>query len=365
MIRSDFADPYRSNRFRLIHLPHMVGTIATTTAVLLALSACASSENMEVGDVGPSGDAAWQTVIEAAKDEGEVNIYSGNIPDSLKCLADSFKSTYGITVNVTSGINAVNQTKVDTELQTGNVTVDVIDQTEASWSVPKAESGEFAAPIGPAFDNPDFNAAENLKEGGWFISDASMTTFVWNTDLYSKGLKDYDNVLDPELAGGKIGVIAPSAPVLVEFYLYLEDRFGPGFIEKLAAQKPRIYPSAFPLTQAVTSGEIAASIFSVPVVNEKAQGAPVDFALSSPIFGTRFNTAVLAEAPHPNAGQLLANFMITPAGQQCISNRAASILPNIPGTLATEDQVIDPAADGELTPAEVQDFKDKFTRLFT
>jgi iron(III) transport system substrate-binding protein len=365
MARSTFQQRFRPIGFGSKRLPQALTTVAVTSVLVVALSACGSSEDKEVGDVGPSGDAAWQTVIEAAKEEGQVNIYSGNIPDSLKCLASSFKTTYGITVNVTNGINAVNQTKVDTELQTGNVTVDVIDQTEASWSVPKAQAGDFAAPTGPAFDAPAFDAAENLKEGGWFISNASMTTFVWNTDLYSKGLKDYDGVLDPELAGGKIGVIEPSAPVLVEFYLYLEERFGPGFIEKLAAQNPRLYPSAFPLTQAVTSGEIAASIFSVPVVNEKAQGAPVDFALSQPIFGTRFNTAVLAKAPHPNAAQLLANFMITPAGQECISNRAASILPNIPGTLATEDEVIDPAADGELTPEEVQAFKDKFNRLFT
>ena len=46
----------------------------------------------------------------------------------------------------------------------------------------------------------------------------------------------------------------------------------PDFLTKLAAQKPKIYPSGLPMAQALTSGEIAARLVRAVLVDEKAQG---------------------------------------------------------------------------------------------
>jgi iron(III) transport system substrate-binding protein len=55
--------------------------------------------------------------------------------------------------------------------------------------------------------------------------------------------------------------------------------------------------------------------------------------------GARFNTGILNIAPHPNAAQVLANFMITEAGQEAIARKAASVLPDVPGAVTTVDKV--------------------------
>ena len=87
------------------------------------------------------------------------------------------------------------------------------------------------------------------------------------------GLTDYPDLLDPSLAGGKIGVPDPAiGPALVDFYLWLEEKFGEEFVADLAAQEPRIYPSSLPIGEALQSGEISAGAFAAPVQLVPATG---------------------------------------------------------------------------------------------
>ena len=62
---------------------------------------------------------------------------------------------------------------------------------------------------------------------------------------------------------------------------------------KLAAQKPKIYPSSLPMAQALTSGEIAAIVFSGVARRREGQGRPVDSGLADEAWGARFSTAIL------------------------------------------------------------------------
>ena len=93
------------------------------------------------------------------------------------------------------------------------------------------------------------------------------------------------------------------------------------------------------MAQALTSGEISAGSFVSVLGDEKEQGAPVDSGLADEVWGARFNTAILDTAPHPNAAQVLANFIVTQPGQEAIAHKAASVLPDIEGAVTTVDKV--------------------------
>ncbi len=54
-------------------------------------------------------------------------------------------------------------------------------------------------------------------------------------------------------------MIEPTAPSIVDFYLWLEETFGEEYVEQLAALAPRIYPSSLPIGEALGSGEISAT----------------------------------------------------------------------------------------------------------
>jgi iron(III) transport system substrate-binding protein len=323
------------------------GDTATTTAATDTTSASTDTTEAAVMTTAgtetsaPAGisEADWDAIVTAAQDEGKVTIYSSQGLDQLNDMAERFSDEYGIELEVVRDIDSALIPKVEAEQQTGSGIADVIAQASAAWSEQRGAEGWFVAPVGPAFDDPAFDRAANVSDNGYFTSSAAVLTFGWNTDQYATGLTDYSDLLDPELAGGRIGVIEPAAPSIVDFWLYLEENYGEEFVTQLAAQEPKIYPSSLPMAQALTSGEISAGSFVQVLVDEKEQGAPVDSGLADQVWGARFNTSILQTAPHPNAAQVLANFMITQPGQEAIARKAASVLPDVPGTVTTVDKV--------------------------
>jgi iron(III) transport system substrate-binding protein len=170
-------------------------------------------------------------------------------------------------------------------------------------------------------------------------------------------------MLDDEYAG-KIGIVNPQGiAAYVDFYKFYEDAFGPDFLEQLAELKPRIYPSALGIAQALTSGEIAAAPGVQPLVAEVDSGAPVDWALPEPAWGTPWYSHVLSAASHPNAAQVLADFMVTDEGQVALNTGYASVLGEGEGAVADAADIDLPDPD-ELTPEKVQAYQQEWESLF-
>jgi iron(III) transport system substrate-binding protein len=338
------------------------GSAAPTTS---GGSVATESTGGAATSAGSTSSAAWDDVVAKAKDEGKVTIYSSQGLDVLNELAAKFKEKYGITLEVVRGIDSELIPKVEAEAQTGNRVADVFAFANSQWGVDNSAKGIFVAPTGPSFDNPDYDKASLVSgDGTVFVSTAAVFAYAWNTDSWSQGLKGYEGLLDAGLADGKIAVIdVHTSPVLVDFYQYLEAQLGPDFLTKLAAQKPKIYPSALPIGQALTSGEVSASVYAVPLVDEKEQGAPVDFGLPDKVWGARFNTAILKDSPHPNAAQVLADFMISPEGQAALARKTASVLPDTPGAVTTVDKIA-PQDLTKLTPDVVAAYNEKWDALF-
>lgn len=349
--------------------PQRRGALPMVLLLMTTLMAagCGSGGDSNESQVVPAAKGI-DALIAAAKKEGEVTVYSAQSLDDLNNLAAAFEAKYpGIDVKTVRGTDGDLGVKVETEIQTGKGIADMYVSASLSWVQAQADAGQFLAPTGPQLTGKgDYDAKQYVHKGNFFETNAAVLTFGWNTDLYPKGLKDYPDLLDPALANGKIGVVEPTAPAFVDFYLWLEETYGADFVEKLAAQKPRVYPSSLPMGEALASGEIAAGSFVPPItlVPAKKKGAPVDFRMPpSGAWGARYYGMILKTGPQPNAAQLFADFMVTAKGQELITPSAGSVLPNIPGTLITNDKVRvqDPA---KLTPEKVAAYQKKWKSLF-
>jgi iron(III) transport system substrate-binding protein len=306
---------------------------------------------------------AWQKVVEAAKKEGAVTLYTSHNLDQANDLAARFKKEYGITVQVVRALGSELQTKVDAEQATGRGVADVFVGTDIPTITDRNAKKLMVAPVGPAFDNPAYNRKLRVPEGTYFEVSAAVLTFSWNKDLYPKGIKDYPDLLDPALKG-KIGVATISAMAQADFHLYLEEKYGVDFTKKLADMNPRLYPGALPTAQAVVSGEIAAAIATRPLIEEIKKGAPVGWGLApGGAWASHFYGQILAIAPHPNAAQVLANFMITQQGQEAIAHVAASSLPNVAGAITSTDNTR--RTDWKkLNPQFYQDYLAKWKSMY-
>lgn len=310
---------------------------------------------------GASG-AAWNKIVDAAKKEGAVTIYSSQGLVLLNELAAKFKAEYGINVTVVRAIDAEAWPKVDAEFSTGRGIADVHVAADEAVLRDRHTKGYFVAPIGPAFDNPAYNRKLRVPQGTYFESNAFVVAFGWNKDLFKGEIRDYPDLINPAFAG-RIGVPNPSSQALVDFYMFLEANFGADFTAKLGALKPRIYPGALPLGQALVSGEIAVAAYNQPLVDEQKKGAPVEWKVAEKAWGARFWGQVLKSAPRPNAAQVLANYIITPAGQEAVARLTASVLPNIPGTLTTTDKVHRQDLS-KLNAETVKAYQEKWRKLF-
>ena len=306
--------------------------------------------------------AEWAKVIEAAKKEGSVTIYSPQGIVLLNELADKFKKEYGITVQVVRQGEFESWPKIDAEFTTGRGIADVFIAADEGVVKDRHAKGYSVAPQGPAFDNPVYDRANRIPQGTYFESNAFVSAYAWNKELFASGLKDYPDMLRPDLAG-KIGIPNAATPTFVDFYMFLEANYGPDFLPRLAALRPRLYPGALPIGQAVSSGEIAVAIYGQPLIDEQKKGAPVEWALPKKVWGARFWGQILKTAPHPNAAQLLSNYIVTPAGQEALARLTASSLPNIPGTLTTSTHVHRQDVT-KLTPDAVKAYQEKWRAMF-
>ncbi|QDQ95904.1 extracellular solute-binding protein [Rhodococcus sp. WB9] len=336
------------------------GMLTVITAVAFAGVACGQTDS----STGPV-QGSWDDVVAAAKKEGAVQLYSSQHPANLEALKEAWSKAYPeIDLEFVRGTDKDMIPRVEVENRTGQAVADVNTLTDAAWINNAAVSGQFSTDlVGPAFDNPDYRPQTNIKNNRFFLTTAATFGMGWNTDAYPDGFKTPTDLLKPELEG-RIGIVNPvGIASYIDLYDFYAKTYGSDYLEKLAALHPRIYPSALGISQALNSGEIVATPTVQPLVREVAVGAPVDWVLPQVPWGTPFYSHVLSVAPHPNAAQVLANFLATPEGQTALATGNATALPSIPGAVAYAGDIHTPDAT-KLTPEAVEKGSVQWEKLF-
>jgi len=337
--------------------------LAAATIVALTTTACGGSSG---GTAAGPVSGSWTDVVAAAEKEGKVTLYSSQNPVNLEKLKTAFQAKYPkIALEFVRGTDAEMNPKVEVESRTGKGIADVHVLTDAKWITTAASSGAYSTKIvGPDFDAADYGRAKSVISDTFFLTSAAVFAMGWNTDKVPGGFSDPRDMLKPEFKG-KIGITNPAGiAAYVEFYKFMTAHFGAEYLTQLAALKPRIYPSSLGIAQALTSGEIVATPVVQPLLSEEESGAPVAWKLPTPPYGAPWYSHVLKAAPHPNAAQVLADFMVTKAGQDALSSGYAAVLPNTPAAVAQAQDISLPNPD-DLTPEKTQAYTAEWEKLFT
>lgn len=331
------------------------------TAALVGLTACGGSSSNATGPV----EGSWDEVVAAAKEEGSVMLYSSQKPANLDALVTAFQAEYPeIKMEYVRGTDSEINPRVETENRTGTGIADVHMLTDASWIQNAAESGKFSTDlVGPDFDAPAFDRDASVIDDKFFLSSAAVFGLGWNTAAVPEGLTTPDDLLDPKYRG-KIGIVNPTGIAsYVDMYGYYSEQYGEDYWNRLAELQPRVYPSALGIAQALTSGEVVVSPSVQPLVTEVAAGAPVDWALPAQPWGTPWYAEVLSASQHPNAAQVLANFMVSVEGQTALNGGYAAALPDIDGAVARAQDIASPDV-ADLTPEKVEQYSQEWQTLF-
>ena len=277
----------------------------------------------------PAGAASDPKVIEAAKKEGAVSLYSSASTGPSNAAAEAFKKNYGIDVSVYRAGSADVATRVQTEETAGRPQADALIIEEPALGL--------LMPYLATYDSPERAAIDAAyKAPQYTLIRMYMAQLGWSTATVkpADAPKDWKDLLDAKWKG-RFGSLDPHVTATtLAWQVMVNKLYGPSFLQGFGANQPKLYASTNAMSQAIVSGEIDMGITnSFGVIQLADTGAPIAGVVpkDTVLFGG--NIAVFAKAPHPNAARLFCDFCCSAEGQTLI-NVAGATIPTHPAASA-------------------------------
>ena len=274
------------------------------------------------------------TLYQAAKKEGRVVWYTTLIVNqAVRPLISAFEKKYpGVDVSFNRADSLPTALKIIDEARAGSPQSDVFDGIETEPAVAKAGLVDNYTPSSA----PQYPSELKDKDGAWQAINLYFLTAGYNTNLVAADAapKTLDDLLNPVWKGKLVWSTARSAggPIFIGAVLrFLGQERGMSFLKKLAAQKVvNADITARAVLDQVVEGEypIALAIFNHHAVLSAAKGAPVGWLKMQPVAAPMQVVSLVRNAPHPNAGKLLIDFLTSEDGQKVLAQ--ADYLPAMP-----------------------------------
>ena len=254
-------------------------------------------------------------LIEGAKKEGQVVFYTPlNINDS-RPLLQRFEQKYPFIKTELLRLSAEPLlNRIFTEDRAGRNVVDVINNTvinplKKARLIQMYRSAEHAAYL-DQFKDP---------EGYWASVNNNYYVLGYNSRLVSakEAPADWPDLLHPKWKG-KIGMDQEE----YEWFGATLDVWGRERAVKyhraLAQQQIQWRKGHTLISQLIAAGEFPIGVvYAHRIESMKKAGAPIDWVkTSNPVFVALSPAGLAAKAPHPNAGKLLLDFMLSYESQQ-------------------------------------------------
>jgi ABC-type Fe3+ transport system substrate-binding protein len=313
------------------------------------------------------GRAADATLYQAAKREGEVVWYTALIvTQAVRPLIEAFNKKYpGIEVHVARADSGPTAIKIINEARAGKVQSDVFDGIDTT--PPLVQAG-LVAPYSPS-EAGKYPPELKDPDGRWnalvlyFLTPAINTSLVPAPDVP----RTPQDLLAPKWKG-KIAwstAAAAGAPAYVGSVLrQMGEQNGMAFLRALGRQDVvNLDATNRAILDQVILGEypIALNIFNHHAVLSAQKGAPVKWLKLEPISGLVHSVGLTRNAPHPNAGKLLIDFLTSEEGQRTLAD--VEYLPAMPSVPAKTPEV-KPEAGGfkaiMLSPDTVTQNRDRW-----
>jgi iron(III) transport system substrate-binding protein len=333
---------------------------------------------------GPSWQAEWERVLQAAKQEGGVSLLGTTGVEVRDALTLPFEKAYGIRVEYFGGSGSEQATRVSTERRAGKYGWDIFVGGTTTGFTSMIPIKAFD-PLDHALILPEVKDPKNWRGGGIEFVDpgrqmAVMTPthrvilIVNSAAVDPNSVKSYKDLLNPKWKG-QIAIDDPrrSGPGQASFtFFYLHPELGPDFIRALARQEPVVFRDPSQLINLV--GQAKYPILIGPrdtmLADALKRGLPISIVNpslvreGSDISSSSGNVAMFNRAPHPNAAKVYVNWLLSKEGQthharalDTVSSRL-----DVPHDHAEPWKVPQPGAIKTYTP-EAMEAKDNLVRL--
>ncbi|MFT5173462.1 MAG: iron(III) transport system substrate-binding protein [Gammaproteobacteria bacterium] len=164
------------------------------------------------------------------------------------------------------------------------------------------------------------------KDGRWHVLRAFAYVIAVNTTKVSPAdePKSWKDLLDPKWKGRMVNAHPSYSGAVSNGMSALVNKFGWEFMDKLAAQKPRVVQSAVDTDGYLVRGEadISSGSGTYNSFGHIKKGEPIKVIVpeeGAPLI--RSAQAILKSAPHPHAAKIFSDWLFSVEAQQVLANR--------------------------------------------
>lgn len=290
--------------FRFVFLAFLfVSVVMSVTAQVRAadISALALDE----------GANRERRLIEGAKREGEVNLYSSLVVEDLVAIAAAFEKKYGVKVKYwRAGSEKVVQ-RILTEARAGRFDFDVVETNG-----PELESLHREQVLQRAYSRhfADILPQAVMAHREWVGTRLNMFVHAYNTKLVKRDElpKSYQDLLDPKWKG-KLGIEAEDMDWFATLIVELGEEKGLKLFRDIVRTNGiSVRKGHTLLAGLVASGEVpfALTVYNHNAEKLKKKGAPIDWYAMPPAVARANGIALSRKPAHPHAAVLFYDFML-------------------------------------------------------
>jgi iron(III) transport system substrate-binding protein len=253
-----------------------------------------------------------QRLIEGAKKEGEVMVYSSLTPEDQLRLAEDFKKRYGVALKFWRGSQSNILQRVLGETKGGRFEFDVIETNSPQIEVIAREG--LLQKMGSPFVADELVPETLPAHGEWAPDRLNLLVFAYNTErLKATDLpKSWQELADPKWKG-KVGMESTNVEWFATLAESMGETVGIDLFRRIGENGVAVRTGHTHSTGRVVAGEIPLfiGVFSHDVDRMKKKGAPVDWFVLPPAVILPSAVAVSRRAPHPHAAALFCDYMLT------------------------------------------------------
>lgn len=257
--------------------------------------------------------------LESAKSEGTVSYYTTMTLSQSKKVADKFQAKYPfLKVNLFRGGADELLNRIETEARGGLFAWDVV--SGRGDMVLTLSQAKLLAPYhSPESKMIDQDMVDD--QGYWAAYYVNPFVLGYNTNLVKTDEvpKTYEQLLDAKWKGKKISIDDSAYGLLAGLIRAWGKEKAVGYFKQLAAQEPVVMRGNTNRVQLAMAGEYPLIIAYAPTIQrETSKGHPMDWVPLEPVPVQVNPLMFAAKAPHPNAGKLFIDFLLSRTGQKML-----------------------------------------------
>jgi iron(III) transport system substrate-binding protein len=316
----------------------------------------AHAQGSALADIASYGGAdRTQRLIEGARKEGALTLYSSAPLDDINAVTYAFEKKYGVRIRFWRGSSEDILRRTMTEARASRFEVDVADTAGPEMEALQREKllHEITLPV----------FAELMPQAvaprrAWIMSRLNVFTAAANTNAVSAAEmpRSYHDLADRKWKG-RLGIEADDVGWFLTVLGIIGEKKGLELFRGIVAKNGiSVRKGHTLLANLVAAGEVplALTLYGYRVEAMRKAGAPITPVTLAPVVALPNASAVFRRAPHPHAAVLFVDFFLS-EGQRILAAR---------GNVPTNASVKPPLEVALVDSARLLDEGDKWTKLY-